>query len=337
MVALDVLKGGWDVIRLLAASGFLAVMAGAALGQGSGASTDLRAQDGTSAPVDDIAAAEDIAAAPAAQGGAMRTDPPADQARTAPSPGSGPAAAQETEPAPQPDVAAAGTGEPEQNMDARLAELRRQAAEAEARLADLAQQLDGLVVQRDQVRDEVAALEARRSEAEAALALAQQQEATLRQVVEETTARQAAAEAAALDAERRQAEAEQGFAEAQELRDLAEAALAETAGELDQMTAIRSPVQQEPALPAASGPQEDAEAPPPQGTVAATSQQPGRPAAKVDGALSRAPALGTGPQRADLRRRLIAGECAPEALRGAYGQINRQTLLALVAELGACS
>ena len=90
-------------------------------------------------------------------------------------------------------------------------------------------------------------------------------------------------------------------------------------------------------MPAASGPQEDAEAPQPKGAGAATSQQPGRPAAMVDGALSRAPALGTGPQRADLRRRLIAGECAPEALRGAYGQINRQTLLALVAELGACS
>ena len=98
-------------------------------------------------------------------------------------------------------------------MDARLADLRRQAAEAEARLVDLAQQLDGLMVQRDRVRDEVAALEARRSESEAALALAQQHEATLRQEVEETTARQAAAEAAALDAERRQAEAEQGFAE----------------------------------------------------------------------------------------------------------------------------
>ena len=42
-------------------------------------------------------------------------------------------------------------------------------------------------------------------------------------------------------------------------------------------------------------------------------------------------------QRAELRRRLIEGECAPEALRGAYGQINRQTLRMLVAELGACN
>ena len=53
--------------------------------------------------------------------------------------------------------------------------------------------------------------------------------------------------------------------------------------------------------------------------------------------MSRAPALGTGPERAELQRRLLEGECAPEALRGAYGQINRQTLRALVAELGACN
>ena len=37
-----------------------------------------------------------------------------------------------------------------------------------------------------------------------------------------------------------------------------------------------------------------------------------------------------------LRQRLIAGECPAEALRGAYGQINRQSLRVLVAELGAC-
>ncbi|SDL55503.1 hypothetical protein SAMN04487971_1131, partial [Paracoccus chinensis] len=61
-----------------------------------------------------------------------------------------------------------------------------------------------------------------------------------------------------------------------------------------------------------------------------------RPAATVDAALARAPALGSGPQRAELRQRLIAGECPAEALRGAYGQINRQSLRVLVAELGAC-
>lgn len=244
------------------------------------------------------------------------------------------------------DAAEANAGGEEDRLDARLSELRDQAASAEARLADLGQQvtalerqLTELTARRDAARAEVAVLEARRTEAEAALAQTRQQDAELRRGLEEATTRRTAAEAAALDAERRQAEAEQGFAAAQELRAIAEAALVETAAELDQLSASSGP---EALPPTTEGQPQDAGPSPPEETAEGTETAPAPPpprwsAAKVDEALSRAPALGTGPQRAELRRRLLQGECPPAALKGAYDQINRQTLLALVAELGACS
>lgn len=247
------------------------------------------------------------------------------------------------------DAAEANAGGEEDRLDARLSKLRDQAASAEARLADLGQQvtalerqLTELTARRDAARAEVALLETRRTEAEAALAQMRQQAAELRRGLEEATTRRTAAEAAALDAERRQAEAEQGFAAAQELRAIAEAALVETAAELDQLSASFGPERQEALPPTPEGQPQDAGPSPPEETAEGTPTAPAPPpprwsAAKVDEALSRAPALGAGPQRAELRRRLLQGECPLAALKGAYDQINRQTLLALVAELGACS
>ena len=58
--------------------------------------------------------------------------------------------------------------------------------------------------------------------------------------------------------------------------------------------------------------------------------------AQIDAALARAPGLGDGPERAQLREMLIAGECQPQALLTSFGEINRQTLRALVGDLGAC-
>lgn len=247
------------------------------------------------------------------------------------------------------DAAAADARAEEDRLEARLSELRDQAASAEARLADLGQQVSeleqqvaGLTAQRDAAKAEIAALQSRRTEAEAALAQTQQQDAELRQGLEEATTRRTAAEADALDAERRQAEAEQGFAAAQELRALAEAALVEAVAELDQLTAASGSEGQGAPQLTTEGPPQDAE-PSPSEEPSTASTAPAAPsrrrwsATEVDEALSRAPALGTGPQRAELRRRLMQGECPPAALKGAYNQINRQTLLALVAELGACS
>ena len=78
-------------------------------------------------------------------------------------------------------------------------------------------------------------------------------------------------------------------------------------------------------------------APPPDPAPQEPSASAARTAGQVDAALSRAPGLGAGPERAALRQRLIAGDCPPDALEAAYGEINRQTLLALITELGTCN
>lgn len=247
------------------------------------------------------------------------------------------------------------------DAEARLAEIRQQTGEAEAHQAELAQQRTGLeqqiaklrqslgearqqvadvVAHRDAAASEVAELEARKTEAETALTRTQASEAELRQGLEEATTRQAAATAAALEAERRQAQAEQAYAATQERRASAEAALAETVERLEHAEKSAPPRGTE-VIPSAAIPREQ-KIPPAPVEQAVVPQDAAKPRQvqwsmeQVEAALSRAPALGTGPQRAELQRRLIDGECAPEALKGVYGQINRQALRALIAELGAC-
>src|SRR5690606_1070493 len=138
---------------------------------------------------------------------------------------------------------------------------------------------------------------------------------------------QAAAEAAATETERRQAEAEQAFAEAEERRAATEAALAETRLQIEQMNASRSALEEEsasltppPAEQVSDEVQggEPAEREPTETVPAAASQSPRWSTAQIDAALSRAPGLGTGRQRAELRRNLAGGACPPEALRSAY-------------------